>query len=56
MELGDEPLALELYWLAVYGGGLYVPFADATSGDETYGAGRYRRLMRSARRSAAAPA
>ena len=34
-------LALELYWLEGYGGGLYVPFADATSGDETYGAGRY---------------
>ena len=40
-ELGDETLALELYWLEGYGGGLYVPFADATSGDETYGAGRY---------------
>ena len=34
-------LALELYWLEGYGGGLFVPFADATSGDETYGAGRY---------------
>jgi uncharacterized protein (DUF1684 family) len=32
---------LELYWLEGYGGGLFVPFADATSGDETYGAGRY---------------
>ena len=40
-ELGGEQLALELYWLEGYGGGLYVPFADATSGDETYGAGRY---------------
>jgi uncharacterized protein (DUF1684 family) len=34
-------LALELYWLEGYGGGLFVPFADATSGTETYGAGRY---------------
>ena len=34
-------VALELYWLEGYGGGLFVPFADATSGDETYGAGRY---------------
>jgi hypothetical protein len=34
-------LALELYWLEGYGGGLFVPFADATSGRETYGAGRY---------------
>jgi uncharacterized protein len=33
--------ALELYWLDAYGGGLFVPFADATSGRETYGAGRY---------------
>jgi uncharacterized protein len=34
-------LTLELYWLEGYGGGLFVPFADATSGEETYGAGRY---------------
>ena len=34
-------LVLELYWLEGYGGGLFVPFADATSGTETYGAGRY---------------
>jgi uncharacterized protein (DUF1684 family) len=39
--LGDEPCALELYWLLGYGGGLFVPFADATAGAETYGAGRY---------------
>ena len=36
-----DDLALELYWLEGYGGGLFVPFADATSGGETYGAGRY---------------
>lgn len=35
------PLSLEIYWLEGYGGGLFVPFADATSGQETYGAGRY---------------
>jgi uncharacterized protein (DUF1684 family) len=34
-------LALELYWLEGYAGGLFLPFADATSGRETYGAGRY---------------
>ncbi len=39
--LGDAPCELELYWLAGYGGGLFVPFADATSGAATYGAGRY---------------
>jgi uncharacterized protein len=33
--------ALELYWLAGYGGGLFVPFRDETSGAETYGGGRY---------------
>jgi uncharacterized protein (DUF1684 family) len=32
---------LELYWLTAYGGGLFVPFADATAGEQTYGAGRY---------------
>jgi len=36
-----KPRRLELYWLDGYGGGLFLPFADATSGDETYGAGRY---------------
>ena len=39
--LGDAEHALELYWLDAYGGGLFVPFADATSGSDTYGAGRY---------------
>ena len=39
--LDGERLELELYWLDAYGGGLFVPFADATSGTETYGAGRY---------------
>ena len=39
--LGDADCELELYWLDAYGGGLFVPFGDATSGGETYGAGRY---------------
>jgi hypothetical protein len=34
-------LSLDLYWLEGYAGGLFVPFADLTSGGETYGAGRY---------------
>jgi hypothetical protein len=33
--------ALEIYWLDAYCGGLFVPFADATSGAASYGAGRY---------------
>jgi uncharacterized protein len=40
-ELGGGEHALELYWLDGYGGGLFVPFRDATAGTETYGAGRY---------------
>jgi uncharacterized protein len=32
---------LELFWLEAYGGGLFLPFRDGTSGTETYGAGRY---------------
>jgi uncharacterized protein len=39
--LGGVDLELELYWLDAYGGGLFLPFRDATSGKETYGAGRY---------------
>ena len=34
-------MSLELYWLEGYGGGLFLPFRDATAGRETYGAGRY---------------
>jgi len=36
-----DDVSLDVYWLDAYGGGLFVPFADATSGDESYGAGRY---------------
>ncbi|WP_238008785.1 DUF1684 domain-containing protein [Dactylosporangium sp. AC04546] len=32
---------LTLFWLQAYGGGLFLPFRDGTSGRETYGAGRY---------------
>jgi uncharacterized protein (DUF1684 family) len=37
----DGPQTLDLYWLDGYGGGVYLCYADATSGRETYGAGRY---------------
>ncbi|MCW2974840.1 MAG: hypothetical protein JWM06_121 [Actinomycetia bacterium] len=40
-ELDGSPQALELYWLEGYGGGLFLPFGDTTSGQETYGGGRY---------------
>lgn len=36
--LGRE---LTLYWIEGYGGGAFLPFTDATSGHESYGAGRY---------------
>lgn len=39
--LGDREHRLSAYWLDQYGGGLFVPFRDATSGDATYGGGRY---------------
>jgi uncharacterized protein (DUF1684 family) len=39
--LAGLPAALHLYWIAGYGGGLFLPFRDATSGRETYGGGRY---------------
>jgi uncharacterized protein (DUF1684 family) len=40
-ELDGRPQSLDLHWLEGYGGGIFVPFADATSGSETYGGGRY---------------
>lgn len=33
--------SLDLYWLKDYGGGIFLPFRDATNGAETYGGGRY---------------
>src|SRR6185437_3416487 len=36
--LGGE---LTLYWVTGYGGGVFLPFLDATSGSESYGGGRY---------------
>jgi len=32
---------LAIYWLEGYGGGIWLPFTDATSGADTYGGGRY---------------
>lgn len=32
---------LNLYWIHGYGGGLFLPFRDTTSGQATYGGGRY---------------
>jgi uncharacterized protein len=39
--IGDDELALTLFWISGYGGGVLLPFKDSTSGQETYGGGRY---------------
>jgi len=33
--------SLSLFWMEGYGGGLFLPFRDASNGTATYGAGRY---------------
>jgi uncharacterized protein (DUF1684 family) len=40
-QLGGEDCRLTVFSLVGYGGGLFLPFRDATSGNETYGGGRY---------------
>ena len=41
LPLPDGPAPLSVYWMRGYTGGIFVPFRDATSGHETYAAGRY---------------
>jgi hypothetical protein len=36
-----QEVTLMLYWLNLYGGGLFLPFRDTTSPAESYGGGRY---------------
>lgn len=33
--------SLDVWWLSGYGGGLFLPMKDATSGSKSYGGGRY---------------
>ncbi|GAC1328312.1 MAG: DUF1684 domain-containing protein [Candidatus Dormibacteria bacterium] len=40
-EVDGEECALTLFSIQGYGGGLFLPFRDATSGQTTYGGGRY---------------
>jgi uncharacterized protein len=40
-QLGGQECRLTIFSLVGYGGGLFLPFRDATSGTQTYGAGRY---------------
>ena len=37
----DHDCSLSLFWLLGYGGCVFLPFRDTTSGQETYGGGRY---------------
>jgi hypothetical protein len=40
-ELIGNPASLEVLWLDAYGGGVFLPFRDASNGVSTYGGGRY---------------
>ncbi len=40
-DVAGTRVALTVFWLVGYGGGLFLPFRDTTSGTETYGGGRY---------------
>lgn len=37
----NKKLSLPIYWIDLYGGGIFIPFKDKTSAYETYGGGRY---------------
>ena len=37
----SQAVTLSLYWLDIYGGGLFLPFRDTTCPQWSYGAGRY---------------
>jgi uncharacterized protein (DUF1684 family) len=39
--VGGVEASLALYWLDIYGGGLFLPFRDRTCPQESYGGGRY---------------
>lgn len=39
--LSGKSVCLTLYWIQAYGGGIFLPFKDATNGKETYSGGRY---------------
>ena len=39
--INNQVAKLTIYWIDVYGGGLFLPFRDGTSPEQSYGAGRY---------------
>ena len=40
-EVKGNEASLDLLWLDAYGGGVFLPFRDASNGASTYGGGRY---------------
>jgi uncharacterized protein (DUF1684 family) len=40
-QVGGQAVSLALFWIMGYGGGVFLPFRDQTSGHGTYGGGRY---------------
>lgn len=40
-EVSAQIVHLTLFWIMGYGGGIFLPFKDLTSGTETYAGGRY---------------
>lgn len=41
LALAKQKISLSIFWLLGYGGGVFLPFRDATNGETTYGGGRY---------------
>ncbi len=41
LPVDDKEHSLSLFWVFGYGGGVFLPFKDVTSGPETYEGGRY---------------
>jgi uncharacterized protein (DUF1684 family) len=39
--LPDDAGDLDIWWLAAYGGGVFIPVKDATAGSASFGGGRY---------------
>ena len=40
-EVQGQTVSLSLFWVAGYGGGIFLPFRDLTNQENTYGGGRY---------------
>ncbi len=41
LTIAGQHVSLALFWVLGYGGGIFLPFRDATNQHETYGGGRY---------------